>query len=386
MFNDSMQGVSALSFSYMTSIKDIIDQNTFTDVDNNAINFFNEKGDIYLPFAKSLWKSQISSGIMPSFDPLIRPDRINAIPFFEFRETYLSNEITTITYNKSLSLPNMLRQLAENEGVYGVVIESNQMNKQESKKFIFNPLHPLNTFLIAAGLVKLPDEGKLHIFEFNQYALGKLEDIRSSGQLKKELKHYKDEYSKLFSLAPHIIKDNIIMSQKSSINDSDITSLISDPFVETLTSVIKVTKREGSTTELDNVKSLVIPTQLAVDGGIITPYYGMLLVKSPTTSSATATSLTPMFSGNINLRLKHESSYEQVRNNTSTRNICVGSESVTSRKGWFTLSKVNISSMFFSDIVDSANVLAFVEVSKIISGEIWDGIIKEKEEELEEAI
>jgi len=373
MFNDSLQGVSTLSFALTNSLKEFIEQNTFEDQEEDKSNFFNDSGDIYIPHAKTYSIEDMNSGEFPSFDPENSGEASSWEDFYSFRSSYLSNDITTITFNETLFLPTFLKQLSENKEVYGVVLENTELTKSASKKFLFNPLHPVNAFLIAANLIEIPSRGKLHIFEYR-------ENTGISKKATEEaVKYYEREYSKLFDKSGTIINENIVMSQEANVPNSEVTSLIESPFIETINTKIKINRR-AKDDKRSNIKTLIVPTQLAIDS-MVTPYYGLIHITDPASSNATAVSLSPMGSGNINSGY----GYSGQRGRRSTGNICVGSESYVSRKGWFTLSKINLGSMFHQDIVDLTNVLEFAQASKIIAGKIWATIEEEHLAQLEEA-
>jgi hypothetical protein len=119
------------------------------------------------------------------------------------------------------------------------------------------------------------------------------------------------------------------------------------------------------------------------------PYYGIIAIDNPTGANATGFNLTPMISGNIHQKYRNsgESYARNRQNNASERNICTGSESLTSVKGWFTLSKVNINSMFFGEIIEEgARGVIYADIAKKISAEIWKAISEAKEQELTETL
>jgi len=361
MFNNSMKGVSALSFALMASVKDLLKTNTFEEIQKDGISFFNDKGDIYLPLATRNFET-------PLFDPPGRAQP-NFIDFREFRSMYLSKDITTITYDESISLPALLTKLAEEPSIYGVILEEkSKKSHSREDKFLFNPLHPLNTFLIASGIIDIPKEGKLHIFEWSGTSKSLLEN---ETKVNRFFEHYQKEYAKLFELAPHIIKEPIKRKRIASISNGDISSLIDFPFIEMINTDIMIEENTHAGRG-NNIKSFFIPTQLAIDS-IATPYYGLIYMEKRS-GSPKGISLTPMYSGNINAFNGEERDYSENRARASSGNVCTGSYNNDSRKGWFTLSKVNLGSMFYPDIVDEKSAVYFAEASKQISGEIWKAL------------
>jgi hypothetical protein len=81
-----------------------------------------------------------------------------------------------------------------------------------------------------------------------------------------------------------------------------------------------------------------------------------------------------MYSGNINQNGTEDVSPSHVFRSAETQNVCTGSESAILPKGWFTLSRINLTSMYYEKIVDMSSVLPFVEASKSVSHELWAAI------------
>jgi len=350
----------------MNSVKDCILANRTTEEMTGAASFYNEQGDIYLPL-----NTPISMSEFPTFDP--HPTDAQSIAYGsirDFRRQFLEDGITTIEYNENLFLPTFLKNLSAEKNVYGVIVEKQEEGQSRNSKFIFNPLHPLNAFLLSAGIIELPSSGKIHIFEFNERA--QRYNASNEQKINRWEERLKDDYGKVFSYAPHILKGRFMQSQNASIPSSEVSALIDDPFLESINANIQLDKIVDDGVDEKLVSSLIIPTQFAIDG-MVTPYYGMIFIKDVLEDGMRGYNLSPMYSGNINQSFSSDS-YESSRRNGSRRNICVGSESLHSTRGWFTLSKININSMFFNDIIDMNQVLAFVEASKRLSNIIWEGI------------
>jgi hypothetical protein len=365
----------------MNSVKDLIVRNNIDEVVSDDVQFVNKKGDIYIPLSKR-YRIGSNEGSLrfPRFipggysnDPLF----YNPMYFQDFKSKYLSPEVTTITYNRTLSIPTMIKQLAEEEKIYGVIIQS------KDGDYAINPLHPLVAFLIAADLLKYPDEGKLHIFEWKERRFDSVKEAMNNSS---HIESYIKDYEKIFAMAPDIIKEPVVIKQRASIDNRDITALIEEPFVENINTVIKVIKNSEGSTNLTNIKSLVIPHQLIVDG-TLSPYYGLSNIFSPTDSSITGYGLGPMVTGNISQ--SHDGGnrkYSSFQNSSNSGNVCTGSENSVVPKGWFTLSRVNLNSMYYSDVIDEENVFPFIKASKDISKDIWKLMEEESKQELEEAV
>jgi hypothetical protein len=379
MFKDNMEGISTLSYAIMNSVKDLIVRNHTKIVDNEKAQFVNNEGDIYIPFSEKYDNFEGFPRFIPGGldnNPKIR----NPITFEDFKSNYISRNITTIHYNKTISIPSLLKQLSEDDNIYGVILQGKEGH------YAINPLHPIIAFLITADLLPYPDEGKLHIFEWKYSEKGY---IKNKMDNQNHVDHYIDDYQKFFGLSPDIIKENITINQTAAIDSADISSIISQPFVEHLNAVIKITKKTENTGALSKVNSLVIPHQLVADG-VFSPFYGLSIIKRPTHDSdyVKGCSLSPMTSGNINQVHNHREgeSYASFYDSAFDGNVCTGSRSPSVPSGWFTLSKVNLNSMHYSDIIDFNNVFPFIRASKEVAGIIWGTMINDLDNELEENV
>jgi len=380
MFNDSMRGVSTLSYSLLNSARDMIVRNNVEEVISDHVQFINDAGDIYIPFSKkfSIFNDDSSPNKFPTFYPNDSgsTDFHSPTSFQEFSKTYLDPEIATIKYDKSISLPYLLQQLAEADNVYGVVLQD-----PKKSSYAINPLHPMVAFLISAGLLELPEEGHLHIYEWNPSLLNR---IKRRSNIEKEIEGYISDYEKFFAFSPHIVKEPVTIKQQAGISGNDITSLIEDPFVETLSASIRITREDTGTTDLSKIASLVIPHQLIADG-TLSPYYGISLIADPTTSSISGYSITPSVTGNINQHHDGgERSFSSFYRSSGEGNVCTGSENSITPKGWFTLSRVNLNSMYYNDVISEAYVFPFIAASKKISADIWKVTVDETAQKLKE--
>jgi hypothetical protein len=239
-------------------------------------------------------------------------------------------------------------------------------------------------FLIMSGLMELPSEGKLHVFEYNKNGQDKAKLGREQHQ---EVKSYIDDYETFFGMSSNIMRSPVKIRQIANVRDHVVNSIIEDPFIENIKGIsIDVRKDNQDLKSIDRIKSLVIPAQLIMDGTVC-PYYGISSIIHPTNESIKGYGLGPMVTGNISL--DHgggDKTYPEFYNTANICNVCTGSESSTVPKGWFTLSKVNLDSMYYSDVIDSEHVWAFIEASKKIAGEIWQVAVDKKKEEIEKAL
>ncbi len=368
MFTNSMQGISVLSYSLFNSITDIIKSNTTDEVVSDRTQFVSPDGDIYFPMNTALDFDAPSDRKMPSF--MIDGDRtvLNLMSYSDFTSNYISNDITTIAFNKTVFLPTLLKRLAEDEKTYGVIIQHGD--------YMINPLHPAIAFSITSGLMEFPEEGNLHIFEWSESAQRKY-SRQSSRSKKKEKEFFEKEYKDLFATFQYLIKKPVLEKRRATINDDDITKLIDSPLIEDINTKISIRIDSDSGSNTTGIKSVLIPTQLAI-GNMATPYYGFIHLTNPNSSEVRGYNMSPMLSGNVNQSTCDADTFADLANHTGSGNVCAGSENSNNPRGWFTMSKININSMFGDCIVAGNDMMSYVETSKDISGAIWHGIEQDK--------
>ena len=384
MFKDDMTGVSTLSFSLCSSVKDMIQQNSFEVVTSDKVQFISDKGDIYIPYSRKYGPNESGDLRMPTFAPGGNAREVkfgNPYHFQDFKSDYVDRHITTITYDKSISLPALLEQLASDPKTYGVVIQTEVGRDHLS----INPLHPMVAFMVASNIYELPEEGKLHIFEYKNSKVDGANPTNNASTARME--SYISEYEKFFAMSKDIIRTPVTIKQKATISDRGLDLVLGDPFVENLENIsVDVRKDSNGAEDLGMIKTIVVPNQLVMDGTVC-PYYGISAVTEPTNSNMRGFSLGPMSTGNINASHSGGSkTYKEYMNSGGTSNVCTGSQSSSVPKGWFTLSKVNLSSMYYSDIIDKDEVFPFIQAAKKISGDVWKMIKENKAAALAEAL
>ncbi len=384
MFKDSMQGVSNLSFALFASLEDMVRRNTFEMISDTSVQFI-KNGDIYIPYTKKY--NPVSSSSEKKFSNFIPghhegndPVKDNMCYFQDFKREYIERNITTVSYNKSISISSMLEQIAKEQSTYGVVLQyKNSGGRWQS----FNPLHPMVAFLIMAGLMELPEEGKLHLFEFKSSQMSKATEFDSDD--KKIIDGFKKDYERFFEIAPNIHKEPVKLKQSATISQSTVSDIIDDPFVENIRATVEIHKDTTSASQTEGIKSIIVPNHLIMDG-TASPYYGIATVTSPSSGSMRGLALGPMATGNISLYHNEDGRYRTYSNfyeTASDCNVCTGSESSSTPKGWFTLSKVNLDSMYYSDVIDMNHVFTFIQASKEVSAEVWELYNKEKQDQME---
>jgi len=369
-----LTGISVLSYALMNSLAEFAESNQFADGETSKMEIVNKHGDVFLPFNKNVFFDFSDDDIAKQDDmlPTFMKDPTRSMDLIDvgnFRSNYLKREVTTLHYDESVFLPTLLKDLAELDSTYGVIIQV------ADKNYIFNPLHPVNAFLVALGLHELPKKGELHIFEWTDAIKNQINGFEENATQK-----YIKDYQILFEKIPQLLmlEKYESFTQNVNIPEARATNLITEPFVEDIQSIISISRQSE---DRSRIKSILVPTQVAVDN-MVTPYYGLLKINSPTLSTLFGKVFTPMISGNI--QVGNGFSLQAMNENANIENVCTGSENAILPSGWFTLSRINVNSMYFDNIVDRNEVLPFVAASKKISSELWETIEKTKLEQLEE--
>jgi len=340
------QPTTILAHSLIMSVQDIIDKYTSDEVQEGN-QMLNQDGDIFIPL--NIVPS-VPDNALPKFSRVRDDGRVS----WERLRNACKNDITTIEYNSdAIDIGVFLQQLAQNEGVYGCLLTTED-------GFNINPLHPLIAFMYNANIIELPKTGKLHIFEWRDGSNGidYFKNSISNEVLEQKTEEYFNELLKFLQLTPNIIMSQTVLERSVNINESDIRSMMEQPYISNLNSVnMSLQTRELSSNGI-RPESLLIPLQ-KISSGISTPYYGLAYIKNPTGSSS-GYNISPMMSGNIN-----------TSGETSAGSVCTGSENGSARSGWLTLSNINLNSMFYGDIVYRKSTYPYIMASKKFSAEIW---------------
>ncbi len=368
MFTDSMQGISTLSYGLFESIASIIKSNSFEQVSSDRVQFVSTEGDIYFPMSAKLKFRSGDSKEIPDFMLDGDSTPLETMSYSDFQESYLSHDITTIAFNKTVFLPTLLKRLAQDPKTYGVIVENGD--------YMVNPLHPAIAFSITSGLMALPESGNLHIFEWSDMANRKFSRL-STRKKKKEMDFYEAEFGKLFGAFQYLIKKPVTEKRTASVSDDELKRLVDSPLLEDINTRIDIRVDSNSDVGSKNIKSVIIPTQLAI-GNMATPYYGFLHLTKPISSEICGYNFSPMMSGNVNQSTCEADTFADLSQRTGSGNVCAGSATANTPRGWTTMSKININSMFNDCIISQNGLMSFVKTSKKVSGAIWESIERDK--------
>jgi hypothetical protein len=371
--SNNLRGISFLSLALQQSLTEFAQTLTFEERGTTDVQFINDAGDIYLPYYSKIGPIEDGEDKIPLFLPKGNTDARfgNLVSFPNFRNDYIKDQVTTINFDENFSLTSLLKQLSENKAIYGVVLQSGTGRNS----FAMNPLHPMVAFMVVSGLYKMPTSGKLHIFELTE--LGQTKMNQESAEKNQKIDSYVADYQKFFSLTPKLVRNPVIIRQSATITDSSLDTIAGGPFIESIQELqVTVEKKSEEEGGIDKIQSIIIPTQLIVDS-TFAPYYGVANVTSPTNGRLSGCSLSPMATGNINRNRNTGDKY--LGSIGHEGNVCAGSESPSTPKGWFTLSRVNLNSLHYHDILDEIEVFPWIEASKKISRGIW-AVEEEKEQ------
>lgn len=365
---NTFRGTSVLSMALMKSASECIQTNTYEEKSDQQVQFISNDGDIYLPFNKKLdWRDNNTFNNKRDIDF----NRQRASTFDSFIDIYVSREVTTVHYKEgALDLNQLLKDLALDDSIYGVIIQT--------ENYMVNPLHPMLSFMVTSGYLELPKEADIHIFSFSKRGAEEMELIEDDLISKIE-----KDYENFFVESSNLIKKEVVVKQKAKISSEEVDRIIEYPFIDRIDTNIKITREERSDENTSLVKSLVIPCQIAI-GAMAHPYYGMAYIDNPGNTNITGYSLGAMFTGNI--KQSTAQNWGRMVASAGYDNVCTGSNNSTSRTGWFTLSRVNLSSMYYSDIIVDEQVFEFIKASKNIAAQIWEVNESEANKEEEETV
>ena len=108
--------------------------------------------------------------------------------------------------------------------------------------------------MISAGLMELPTNGKIHVFNWSKPNVAKVK----KGLKKKDEKFFVKYFSNLFGSFEHLIKMPSVVSSTASIDNTEVSKIIDTPFIDSTNVNIKVHEEAKTSTRYD-IKSLLIP-------------------------------------------------------------------------------------------------------------------------------
>jgi hypothetical protein len=279
--------------------------------DVQMVEFVNSKGDVVIPSkATPMILKKIENNFKHYFNSLSQDNYIDA--------GYLFNSISdkvkiirNIEASKGLQfIFKTLIKRAEDPQFAGIIIARND--------FVFHLTHPFNLYLLLQGKVKLPEKFDIFIFEFKNGAEMEKKVVEAAYDL-----HF--AYLTLFI---NTKIENIEIEIKIKDEYTDFDQIL---FISNTESYIEIEKRISK-----NYETILFPLQILSKGELV-PYVGW----GGITKDIKALSL--WGNGTGNLKAYHYS---------TAKNVCTGSKDNRTLDGWYTLSKINYNSTWFSDYLN----------------------------------
>ena len=313
--------------------------------DSELLKVVNEKGDVIAPLTiKKDAFEQVEKTFDEVFD-LRDEDNAEDAAYLYRAISDKVKIIRNVDADKGLKfILKTLMTRAEDNAFAGILI----INRMTG--FVFNPLHPFNTFLLINGKVNLPNTFDIFIFDF---------------KIKEDLEYIEEAYKlhlSYFLLFKNSLKENI--EYKIEIRDerSNFDEIM---FVSDVDAEIQIRKVVSH-----NFETLGIPLQILSKGELV-PYMGWAAI----TKDIKAIPLWGNGSGNLK---SYHYSTDQI--------VCTGDKSKESLEGWYTLSKINFNSAWFSRYLNQNYrdlfTAGYMLSRDILTGKI-DKLINQTQEEAE---
>jgi len=337
-----MKATSVFHLAIKEEIKDIISTETQT-VQESKNQYGDDNGNLYFPLS--------SDEILSDNNAIFRYNGSTTSAYRDCSSrasltNSLDSQVKTIKYDlsKAFDIMSFLEGVYKIPEIYGILIKS-----ESRSDYLINPLHPLTALAIKLGQIKIPEKGTIIIYE---YSAETMSDDRYKNALNPET-GYNTNYEKTWltyiSQSKYFINTEVIRRQLNQNLDNYFTEL---EFLSTLDQINQFAPlqfKENSSSR-DKPKTLMVPLQMIVSS-MAFPYYGMILLKNPTSSSSVGYNTGIMNSGNIDHKLDRDYNIGD-----SSGKICTGSYSKEQPVGWLTLNRVYLASMWFEDIVDTNKI------------------------------
>lgn len=332
-----MKAVSVFHLAIKEEVKDIIGAETqIVEESTNA--YGDNDGNLYFPLA--------NDDILSNDDAIFRFDgrRTNITSSGNSKSALknkLSTQVKTIKYDlsKSFDIISFLSNVHNVPEIYGIIIKSDDRNN-----FLINPLHPLTALAIKLGQIKIPKKGTIIIYEYNYDSMSQFE-IEQTKVEKGYNPNFEKSWIAYIGQSKYFINTETVKRTLNRNLDNYFTEL---EFLSTLEQIGQFAQLrfKDETVSSNKPKALMVPLQMIVDS-MATPYYGMILLRNPTSSSSVGYNTGSMISGNIDHRLSSNYHFGD-----GAGKICTGSLPKERPSGWLTLNRVYLNSMWFEEILD----------------------------------
>jgi len=335
-----MKSKSLWHLALKEEVSDIIESEIGATVlsDNQ---YGDDDGNIYYPLSSfDLWNQS------PQFDgPSNYRNSISSLI------DMLNPVVKTIGFDQDqgFDLEAFLSNLCTLPDVYGCLLKD-----RDNSDYMINPLHPLTALAIKLGQVKLPKRGKLIIYNWKDRILNNY-NINEDNNYKSSIEQV---WLQFIGQSSNFIGKKVSERRLNVSKKDYLDQLGHYDALKQVQLFGNIEYKEVS--EVADIKMILVPLQVAVSN-IATPFYGVSYVKDPA-SSPKGKNAGVMISGNI-----------KYSEGSTDGTVCTGSRSSTRDTGWLTLNRVNLDSMFYSEIIcsDNRNLIDHVYTSKYIASQFY---------------
>ena len=202
--------------------------------------------------------------------------------------------------------------------------------------------------------MRLPTKGKLIVYNWEKNILEKFE----INHQKRYISRIEEVWMQFIGQSKNFINKKV-SERRLTINREDYLEQLSGfDSLKQLSIFGDINYRELN--EVTDIKMLIIPLQMAV-GHIATPFYGVSYINNPT-KRPRGFNTGVMISGNL------KSAYDYTEGT-----VCTGSLSNTRDQGWLTLNRINLSSMWYDQIVSTSrsDLINFAYTAKYIASQFY---------------
>lgn len=316
-----------------------------------------DNGNLYFPLA-----SHELHDMAPKFENV---DSTRREPI-EFLRGMLDRNVKTVGFDQAqgFDLESFLATLCTLNEVYGVLLKDDN-----NREYMINPLHPLTALAIKLGQVKLPQKGKLIIYNWSDSTL-RNHNVNHDTRYKAGMEA---KWMEFIGQSKNFIGKKVSERRLTVNRDDYLEQLSGFDSLKQLSLFGDINYREMN--EVVDIKMLLVPLQMAV-GSIATPFYGVSYINNPTTSPR-GYNTGYMISGNL------KSSYD-----SNGGDVCTGSLSNTRDTGWLTLNRINLDSMWYGNIVSTSksDLIDFSFTAKYIASQFYKITEPEAEVEAEQSV
>ncbi len=289
-------------------IKEKIQKNS---EDTYHIDIINNEGDTLMPLKTKIDFNKIKEAIKNTNYFNIQFNEDNFYNYKKFMSEIISDRVKILKDINILKFMKIFaKELFANQKFYGCIIT-------DEKDFFLNISHPLILKYLKDKEYKgLPEKFTAMFFEIKENELREIDKDVFAATMQRHI-----IFTKLYSMITENAKGEIKIIDEYLSHESHFD----------IASYIKIEKRL-------NIEDMLIPLQIATRGEMI-PWFGYALINSKGKGFSSVDFVT----GNI----AEDSGWDN-----SNADICTGDFNRQTLPGWYTMSKINLNSMYHSHIVN----------------------------------